>query len=76
MLLLMFRERKNSFDECNQFLILTNCKFVFLNSITGSVTPTNMSSPSDLRHNNIQEYDSQQSHKRPRISEGWSTDQL
>lgn len=48
----------------------------------GSVTPTNVSSPSDLhRHSNsahIQDYDSpNQSHKRPRISEGWSTsDQL
>lgn len=49
----------------------------------GSVTPTNVSSPSDLhRHNNsgghIPDYDSpNQSHKRPRISEGWSTsDQL
>ncbi|XP_031631719.1 myocyte-specific enhancer factor 2 isoform X2 [Contarinia nasturtii] len=48
----------------------------------GSVTPTNVSSPSDMhRHNNsahLQDYDSpNQNHKRPRISEGWSTsDQL
>lgn len=48
----------------------------------GSVTPTNVSSPTDLhRHNNsahIQDYDSpNQVLKRPRISEGWTTaDQL
>lgn len=56
--------------------------FSFLEFIP-DVNQTNVSSPSDLhRHNNsahIQDYDSpnQQSHKRPRISEGWSTaDQL
>lgn len=59
--------------------------FVFFlpSKINIDVNQTNVSSPSDLhRHNNsahIQEYDSsnQPSHKRPRISEGWSTnDQL
>jgi hypothetical protein len=43
----------------------------------GSVTPTNAPSPiPDLRHNNgshMSDYDSPNSHKRPRISEGWST---
>ncbi|XP_055379878.1 myocyte-specific enhancer factor 2 isoform X2 [Condylostylus longicornis] len=46
----------------------------------GTITPTNVPSPvaNDLRHTHtpssqLSDYDSPQAHKRPRISEGWST---
>uniref|UniRef100_A0AAG5DA55 MADS-box domain-containing protein n=1 Tax=Anopheles atroparvus TaxID=41427 RepID=A0AAG5DA55_ANOAO len=48
--------------------------------LTGSVTPTNAPSPVDIRHlstggSHLPEYDAPtaQTHKRPRISEGWAT---
>lgn len=48
--------------------------------LTGSVTPTNAPSPVDIRHlstggSHLPEYDTPtaQTHKRPRISEGWAT---
>lgn len=60
----------------NLIILIKMFLILILFHVLGHVTPTNVPSPGDLRHNNSQlsDYDSpNQSHKRARLSESWAT---